>query len=102
MAHDMEWDKIVCHSMLLPVEGNDVPVHHRERSPSPLIEQMNEDATAVEIVSGRGSAILISSEEYSALVETAHLLRSPANARRLLDSRDEARAGQAVERGLLQ
>lgn len=68
----------------------------------PLIEQANDDATAVEIVSKRGSTILISSEEYSALVKTAHLLRSPVNARRLLGSLDEARAGQAVERDPLQ
>lgn len=37
----------------------------------------------VEIVSRRGNAVLMPAEEYAALAETAHLLRSPENARRL-------------------
>ncbi len=39
--------------------------------------------TPIEIVSKRGAAVLISLADYQALEETAHLLRSPANARRL-------------------
>ncbi|MEO7261077.1 MAG: type II toxin-antitoxin system prevent-host-death family antitoxin [Jatrophihabitantaceae bacterium] len=53
---------------------------------SSLIEQVNDDRTPVEITSPRGDAVLISRIEYDALEETAHLLRSPANARRLLES----------------
>ena len=49
----------------------------------PLIEQVNDDHTPVEITSRRGSAVLISREDYDALQETAYLLRVPANARRL-------------------
>jgi antitoxin YefM len=49
-----------------------------------LIEQVNLDGTEVEIVSKRGSAVLISKVEYDALVETSYLLRSPANAHRLM------------------
>ncbi len=51
---------------------------------------------AVEIVSRSGSAVLMSADEYAAWQETAYLFRSPANARRLLDSYERARAG-AVE-----
>ena len=66
----------------------------------PLIEQVNDDHTAIEITSKRGSAVLMSRTEYDALLETAYLLRVPANARRLLESLDQARAGQREEREL--
>jgi antitoxin YefM len=66
----------------------------------PLIEQVNDDHTAVEITSKRGSAVLMSRADYDALQETAYLLRAPANARRLLESLDQARAGQREERDL--
>ncbi|MGH3569795.1 MAG: hypothetical protein ACRDRH_28045 [Pseudonocardia sp.] len=35
--------------------------------------------------------------DYDALEETAHLLRSPANARRLIESLLQVREGQRVE-----
>ena len=66
----------------------------------PLIEQVNDDRTPVEIMSRRGNAVLISREDYDALEETAHLLRSPANARHLLESLVQAREGQRQERPL--
>jgi antitoxin YefM len=66
----------------------------------PLIEQVNEDRTTVEITSRRGDAVLMSRAEFDALQETAHLLRAPANARRLLESLDQARAGQRTEHEL--
>jgi antitoxin YefM len=59
-----------------------------------LIAQVNNDRTPVEIMSRRGNAVLISREDYDALGETAYLLRSPANARRLLDSLDQAQRGE--------
>ena len=67
----------------------------------PLIEQVNDDRTPVEIMSRRGNAVLMSREDYDALEETAHLLRSPANARHLLESLVQAREGQRQERPLL-
>jgi len=66
----------------------------------PLIEQVNQDRTPVEITSKRGGAVLMSLEDYRALEETAQLLRSPANARRLMDSLDQARAGEVEEHEL--
>lgn len=66
----------------------------------PLIEQVNEDRTPVEITSRRGDAVLISRDEFDALQETAHLLRSPRNARRLLQSLDQAVNGQREEHEL--
>lgn len=60
----------------------------------PLIEQVNDDRVAIEIVSRRGNAVLISADDYAALQETAHLLRAPANARRLLAAYTDALAGR--------
>jgi antitoxin YefM len=62
----------------------------------PLIEQVNEDRNPVEITSKRGDAVLISLDDYRALEETAYLLRSPANVRRLVESMEQARAGTAL------
>jgi antitoxin YefM len=56
-----------------------------------LIEQVNNDRQAIEITSKRGDAVLMSRADYLALEETAHLLRSPANARHLLESLEQAR-----------
>ncbi|MFI6901029.1 type II toxin-antitoxin system Phd/YefM family antitoxin [Nonomuraea sp. NPDC050394] len=67
----------------------------------PLIEEVNNDRTAVEIVSKGGNAYLVSAEEYEALQETAHLLRSPANARRLIKSYQEALEGRYEQHDLL-
>jgi antitoxin YefM len=66
-----------------------------------LIERVNLDHSEVEITSKRGSAVLMSKAEYDALVETAYLLRSPKNARRLMKAIDSARAGETVEHDLL-
>lgn len=60
----------------------------------PLIEKVNDDRTPIEITSRRGDAVLMSRADYDALEETAHLLRAPANARRLLESLQQAIAGQ--------
>ena len=66
----------------------------------PLIEQVNEDREAVEIVSRKGRAYLMPAEEYEAWKETAYLFRSPANARRILDSYERARTGRTEEHDL--
>lgn len=46
----------------------------------------------------REAAVLISLDEYNAMVETLHLLRSPENARRLRRSIDQLEAGKGTER----
>jgi antitoxin YefM len=66
----------------------------------PLIEQVNADRTPVEITSRRGDAVLMARADYEALEETAHLLRSPANARHLLESLAQARGGEREEHEL--
>jgi antitoxin YefM len=66
----------------------------------PLIQRVNEDRVAVEIVSRNGNAVLMPADEYAAWQETAYLFRSPANARRLLDSYERARGGKVEVHGL--
>lgn len=60
----------------------------------PLIERVNDDREAVEIVSRKGNAVLMAADEYAAWQETAYLFRSPANARRLLDAHARASSGE--------
>ncbi len=67
----------------------------------PLIEEVNADQKAVEIVSKRGAAYLVPADEYEALQETIYLLRSPANASRLRESIAEAEAGVAEQHDLI-
>jgi antitoxin YefM len=62
-----------------------------------LIEQVNDDRTPVEIISRRGAAVLMSKADFDALEETAHLLRSPANARRLLESIQQASREREID-----
>lgn len=66
----------------------------------PLIEQVNEDRTPVEITPKRGDSVLVGIDDYRALEETAYLLRSPANVRRLLDSLEQARSGKVQQHEL--
>lgn len=46
---------------------------------------------------GAKSVVMLSLEDYQALEETAYLLRSPTNAKRLLDAITELDAGTGVE-----
>lgn len=48
------------------------------------------------------SVVMLSLEDYQAMEETAYLLRSPANARRLLESIAELEQGKGVTRELVE
>ncbi len=49
---------------------------------------------------GEQSVVMLSLEDYKALEETAYLLRTPANARRLLSAAAQLNADKGVERKL--
>lgn len=67
-----------------------------------IIQQVNEDHTTIEVVSKRGNAVIMSKADFDALAETAHLLRNPANAERLLEAIDRARRGETEHHELLE
>ena len=48
------------------------------------------------------SVVMLAEDEYEAMVETLHLLRSPANAARLLRSIEKADAGSAAQQPLIE
>jgi len=50
---------------------------------------------------GEQSVVMLSQADYNALEETAYLLRSPANARRLIAAVGELNAGKGAERELV-
>jgi antitoxin YefM len=52
------------------------------------------------MASMHGSAVLMSKDEYDSLLETTYLLRSPKNARRLIDAIESARARDITEHDL--
>lgn len=57
------------------------------------------DRSPVIITRNRDQAVvMISLEDYEALEETAYLLRSPANAKRLMESVEAAEKGITVKR----
>ncbi len=58
----------------------------------PLIQQVNDDHVPVRISSKGGDVVLMSAEDFDSWQETIYLLRSPANARRLMEAvaRDKA------------
>lgn len=51
---------------------------------------------------GHEPVVIVSLEEYESLRETAYLMRSPANARRLLDAIERLEAGSGTEHELVE
>ena len=62
----------------------------------PLIEQVNTDHEPVRIASRSGDAVLMSAADYDSWQETVYLLRSPENARRLMEAVGRDKAGRAI------
>lgn len=60
-----------------------------------------EDHAPILITRQNGEAcVLMSLDEYNSLEETAYLLRSPSNARRLMNSIESLKAGQGIEKSI--
>lgn len=68
-----------------------------------VIDQVVQDAD-VTVISRRDApdAVVMSFDHYSSLMETVHLLSSPANAAHLARSINQLRSGQAKRRDLLE
>jgi antitoxin YefM len=61
----------------------------------PLLEQVNTDHEPVRITSKAGDAVLMSADDYDSWQETVYLLRSPENARRLMEAVARDKSAQA-------
>ena len=68
----------------------------------PLIQEVNEDQVAVEIVSKNGTAFLVPADEYRSLKETVYLLHSLKNAERLRESLADAAGGRSEQHELME
>ena len=65
------------------------------------MQRVCEDHAPVVITRRRDQAVVMMAlDDYEALEETAYLLRSPRNARRLRDAVDQLRLGRGTERKL--
>lgn len=62
----------------------------------PIIERVNEDHTPVRVSARSGDVVIMAAEDYDAWQETVYLLRSPANARRLMAAVARDRAGESA------
>ncbi|MFF5358337.1 type II toxin-antitoxin system Phd/YefM family antitoxin [Streptomyces scabiei] len=66
-----------------------------------VLNSVTDDREEVVITrAGHEPVVIVSLEDYESLKETAYLLRSPANARRLLASIDELESGGGIVREL--
>ena len=63
-----------------------------------LMEQVCDSRTPLTVTRQNArSVVLVAEEDYEGLMETVHLLRSPANASRLLQSIEQANSGTLVQ-----
>lgn len=67
------------------------------------MDQVCDDHTPIIVTrQNNRSVVMLSLEDYQALEETAYLLRSPQNAKRLMESILELESGRGLERELLE
>ena len=76
--------------------------HARSHLAETMEKVCNDHAPVIITRQNERSVVMISLEDYQALEETAYLLRSPKNARRLLESIAELNAGGGTARELLE
>jgi antitoxin YefM len=67
----------------------------------PLLEQVNTDHEPVRITSRAGDAVLMSAADYDSWQETVYLLRSPENARRLMEAVARDKTSRRAEAGYI-
>ena len=68
-----------------------------------VLDRVVADKAPIAITRQKGEGVvMISQSEWESIEETLYLLRSPANAKRLLESIAELNAGKGVERDLIE
>jgi antitoxin YefM len=65
------------------------------------MDRVCEDHKPIIVTRKQQRVVLMSLEDYESLDETAYLLSSPANARRLMEAKAEIDAGGGTERELI-
>jgi antitoxin YefM len=78
-----------------------VPAGEAGQRLSALIDEVNADRVAVEIVSTTGTAFLVPADEYRSLQETVYLMQAPPNAQRLRESLTEVAEGRSQPHDLI-
>jgi antitoxin YefM len=79
-----------------------VSYSHARENLKAVIDQAVSDRAPITIVRQRGeNAVIISESEWASIEETLHLLRSPANATRLLEAVRGLEAGGGEEHALI-
>lgn len=74
----------------------------RARYAEVLDSVVNDREEVVITRAGHDPVVIVSLADFESLRETAYLMRSPANARRLLDAMERLEGGTGVERELLE
>lgn len=68
-----------------------------------LLDEVADDRTAIEIMRrDKASAILIDKREYDGMMETLHLMSTPANAKRLMEAIENVNAGKYEAHDLIE
>lgn len=68
-----------------------------------LLDEVSNDRVAVEIVRrNKPSAILIDKDEYEGMLETLHLMSTPANAKRLMEAIENVKKGKVEFHDLIE
>lgn len=73
----------------------------RARYAEVLDSVVNDREEVVITRAGHEPVVIVSLEDFESLRETAYLMRSPANARRLLDAMERLEAGEGEEHDLV-
>ncbi len=69
---------------------------------SAVMDQVNDDHEPVIVTRAKGRpVVLVSLEDWASMDETAYLMASPANAKRLLEAIRELEAGKGLKRDLI-
>ena len=72
----------------------------RARLASTMDRVCNDHDAVIITRNGEQSVVMLSLENYQALEETAYLLRTPNNAKRLIDATSKLKSGKGVARKL--
>lgn len=62
-----------------------------------LIDKVNNDSDSVTITTNKHNAVLLSENDYNAIMETLYLQQSPSNARHLAKSIDDLERGNTIK-----